>query len=117
MASFQSNVIIIFAVLLVVCLIVFGYMMHKKQLKKVWPPLVGTCPDYWTDLSANGSNCTNIKNLGKCPNNKTMNFTLAPYNGSDSGCQKYKWATSCGLTWDGITSGVINPCDPSGNIV
>ena len=46
-----------------------------------------------------------------------MDFTLAPYNGSDSGCQKYKWATSCGVTWDGITSGVINPCDPSGNFV
>lgn len=91
--------------------------MHKKQSKTVWPPLVGECPDYWLDLSANGSKCINTKNLGTCPNNKTMDFTLAPYNGSDSGCQKYKWATSCGLTWDGITSGVINPCDPSGNFV
>ena len=117
MASFQSNAIIFFAVLLVVCLIAVGYMMYKKQTKAAWPPLVGECPDYWLDLSTNGSKCSNTKNLGTCTNNKMMDFTLAPYNGSDSACQKYAWATSCGVTWDGITSGVINPCDPSGNIV
>ena len=54
MASFQSNAIIFFVVLLIVCLIAVGYMMHKKQSKTVWPPLVGECPDYWLDLSANG---------------------------------------------------------------
>jgi hypothetical protein len=41
----------------------------------------------------------------------TMNFDAAPFNSDNGLCAKYKWATSCGVTWDGITSGVKNPCD------
>lgn len=117
MASFQSIVIVVFLVLLVICLISIGYMMYKKQSTQQWPPLIGDCPDYWVDLSGNGAQCVNTKSLGTCTNNKTMDFTVSPYNGSDSACQKYKWSTTCGITWDGITSGVVNPCDPSGNIL
>ena len=117
MANFQSTTIVVFIVLLIICLIFIGYMIHKKHSSQKWPPLIGDCPDYWVDLSGNGGKCINTKNLGTCPNNKIMDFTIAPYNGSDATCQKYKWATTCGVTWDGITSGVVNPCDPSGNIV
>lgn len=118
MANFQSIVISIFAVLLVICLIAMGYLMYRRQKSEEWPPLIGDCPDYWVDEEGNGSQCVNTENLGTCPNNLTMDFTVAPYNGSNSSCIKYKWATSCGVTWDGITSGVFNPCDPeSGNIV
>ncbi len=117
MANFQSRTVMIFTFLLIICLIAMGYMMYKKQTSQVWPPLVGDCPDYWVDLSGNGAECINTHNLGKCPNNKNMDFTVAPYNGSNPSCAKYTWATACGLTWDGITSGVVNPCDPSGNVV
>jgi hypothetical protein len=41
----------------------------------------------------------------------TMNFNQAPYTGNQGTCNKYKWAQNCGITWDGITSGVPNPCD------
>jgi hypothetical protein len=40
----------------------------------------------------------------------SMDFTKAPYIGAASTCAKYKWANSCNVTWDGITSGVTNPC-------
>ena len=39
-----------------------------------------------------------------------MNFDQAPFNGTDGNCAKFKWANKCGLTWDGITYGVSNPC-------
>lgn len=41
----------------------------------------------------------------------TMNFNQAPYTGNQGTCNKYKWAQGCNTTWDGITSGVPNPCD------
>lgn len=115
MANFQTTTIIVAFVLFIICLLFVWFMISKKSNEMTWPPLVGDCPDYWVDLSGNGGRCMNTKNLGTCKNIQTMNFAVAPYNGSNSLCQKYKWATGCGITWDGITSGVINPCDPSGN--
>jgi hypothetical protein len=35
------------------------------------------------------------------------------YSGEDGLCNKYNWANTCGVTWDGITYGVKNPCDKS----
>jgi hypothetical protein len=40
----------------------------------------------------------------------SMNFNQAPFSGSNGSCSKYNWATSCKVTWDGITSGISNPC-------
>jgi hypothetical protein len=42
-----------------------------------------------------------------------MNFNLSPFTGDNGDCSKYNWATKCQVTWDGITSGVKNPCDTS----
>ena len=51
----------------------------------------------------------------KFPNvyNNAMNFNQQPFTGDNGSCSKYRWATGCGVTWDGITSGVKNPCDTS----
>jgi len=124
MASFQKIVVIIAIILLIVCLVFIGIALTKSGSASQWPPIVGSCPDYWYDTSGNGSNCVNVQNLGTCssggngvvpinmPNAKiAMNFNVAPYVGSAGTCAKYQWATKCGVTWDGITSGVVNPCD------
>ena len=42
-----------------------------------------------------------------------MNFNQSPFTGDNGLCSKYNWATGCGVTWDGITSGISNPCDTS----
>jgi hypothetical protein len=68
-------------------------------------------------MSSNGAQCVNVKNLGTCNSGMTaerhlqMDFSVAPYVGKNSACSKYTWASGCGITWDGITSGVSNPCD------
>jgi hypothetical protein len=114
--SFQSTVVIVAGLILVVLLILIGVGMSKAQNGSTWPPIVGDCPDYWVDLSGNGAACVNVKNLGTCNgsvpegNHLTMNFSGAPYTGSQGTCSKYNWATGCGITWDGITDGVQNPC-------
>ena len=117
MESFQKTVVIIAFVILILFLIVIGFMLRKSENSQTWPPIVPECPDYWIDLSGNGSKCVNTKNLGTCNANpgplghSNMDFTQAPYVGSNGMCSKYTWAKTCGLTWDGITSGVANPCD------
>ena len=130
MASFQTTVLIIAVLLLIVSLIYIAYSLDNAIAENPWPPIIGDCPDYWTaatksDLNELGVNssgvgagpfCVNVKNLGKCPakggdKHLVMDFNENIYRGSKGSCQKYKWATNCNVTWDGITYGVTNPCD------
>jgi hypothetical protein len=110
MNSFQKIVLIIAVVTLIVLLIFIGIILRNNKSTQSWPPVTGDCPDYWVDTSGNGGNCINVKNLGTCSSN--MNFSNPTFTGSNGNCSKYQWATNCGVTWDGITYGLINnPCD------
>jgi hypothetical protein len=116
--NFQMIVLTIAIITLIIILVVIGLALSKASDSETWPPVVGTCPDYWVDMSGNGEECLNTHSLGRCnipseSNKATMNFNTAPFNTDDGNCAKYKWATSCQVTWDGITSGVKNPCDKS----
>ena len=116
--NFQKIILTIAIVVLIVLLVVIGITLAKASDSEVWPPIVGECPDYWVDLSGNGEACVNTHSLGRCniPSNgeqASMNFNQAPFNTENSNCAKYTWATGCQVTWDGITSGVKNPCDTS----
>uniref|UniRef100_A0A6C0E3S1 CPW-WPC domain-containing protein n=1 Tax=viral metagenome TaxID=1070528 RepID=A0A6C0E3S1_9ZZZZ len=116
--NFQKIVLTIAIVLLIITLIFIGFALNKAKQEEQWPPLVGDCPDYWMDLSGNGAMCVNTQSLGKCNiptegNKNYMDFTSAAFTGNNSACAKYTWATGCGVTWDGITSGVSNPCAAS----
>jgi hypothetical protein len=115
--SFQKAVLMIAVVFLILFLVLIGVALNNSTSDTEWPPIVGNCPDYWVDLSGNGSMCFNSHHLGTCSqyiptadDKKTMDFNQSPFNGTDGACAKYKWATKCGLTWDGITYGVSNPC-------
>lgn len=118
MEGFQRIISIIAIVILIICLVIIGITLSRSNKTQVWPPMVGDCPDYWIDASGNGAKCVNSKDLGTCKANlgadghSTMDFTVAPYVGSNGLCAKYTWANACGLTWDGITYGNNgNPCD------
>lgn len=112
MDSFQTIVLIIAIVLLTIILIVIGVALYNSKNSN-WPPLTPNCPDYW-DIDVSG-NCTNTKNLGTCPaasgnDHLVMNFSAAPYTGSQGLCAKYTWANNCNVAWDGVNYGVSNPC-------
>ena len=118
--NFQKIVLIMAIVLLIIILVAIGVTLSKSRREENWPPIVGECPDYWVDMSGNGEACVNSNSLGRCniPNDananaNAMNFNQAPFTGDNGNCSKYRWATSCKVTWDGITSGVKNPCDTS----
>ena len=113
--NFQSIVLIIAVVLLIICIILIGISLAKAKNSQSWPPKIALCPDYWYDDGKNGSKCVNQDSTNGNGKITEMNFSVSPYVGQNSACAKYKWATSYGITWDGITSGVHNPCDPSFN--
>jgi hypothetical protein len=76
-----------------------------------WAPIIPDCPDYWEmDLLDGKPICKNVHQMGT-GGEDVMAFDVAPFTGVEAICNKYKWAKSRNLTWDGITYGrSINPC-------
>jgi hypothetical protein len=115
MNTFQNIVLFVAIVILIIALVIIGIALTYAK-NTDWPPMIPACPDYWLmDGSGNNATCKNIKDLGTCPPNSgqqhlTMNFNVSPYTGSQGACNKYNWANNCGVSWDGITYGVTNPC-------
>ena len=79
--SFQKAVLLIAVVFLILFLVLIGVALSNSTTTADWPPVVGSCPDYWVDLSGNGSQCFNSHHLGTCPafiptadDKKTMKF-------------------------------------------
>jgi hypothetical protein len=109
MANFQKTTLTIAGILLLICIVIMIIIFLFPNTKQVWPPMVANCPDYYTDTKGDGSICkSQSQNIGKiCP---TLDFSDSKYIGSNGACEKYNTANSCGITWDGITYGVKNPC-------
>ena len=112
---FQKSVLVIAIIALILILVLIGLALSSGSSGQSWPPIVGSCPDYWVDLSGNGEACFNTQSLGRCNiptegENGTKNFNVPPYNGADGLCKKFQWSQGCGMTWDGIKYGVSNPC-------
>lgn len=118
MEGFQKTILFIAILILIVALVFIGIALTYAK-EQQWPPIVPQCPDYWDiDGSGNNTTCINVKNLGTCPPQNgekylTMNFNSPTYSGANGLCAKYTWANNCGISWDGITYGVNNPCQSS----
>ncbi|MFY7728677.1 MAG: hypothetical protein ACOVRN_04100 [Flavobacterium sp.] len=113
MEGFQKIVLFSAIIILIIALVFIG-ISFTRATKQSWPPMTPECPDYWT-VDSSGK-CVNTKDLGTCskPANRPhleVNFNDAPYTGANGVCAKYTWAKNCGVSWDGITYGVNNPCD------
>ena len=105
MATFQEIVMTTATIILIISLCFIGLALYRQKYNADYPPVIANCPDYWIDASGNGSNCTpdGVNSNGTCTSK--MDFTAPNWNGQGTGaCNKYKWAQSCNLTWDGITN-------------
>jgi hypothetical protein len=115
MEGFQKFVLFTAIIVLIIALIFIGIALSYSK-ETTWPPMTPQCPDYWlVDGSGNNSTCINIKDLGTCSaqngqQHLVMNFNSPAFSGANGLCAKYNWATNCGISWDGITYGVSNPC-------
>lgn len=105
--SFQKTVSMIFFIILIIFLVIIGVTLYNAKLKNpTYPPKISQCPDYWT--LDNNNKCINTNNLGNSSCTQSINLSDSVWNNKDSHCNKYKWAKSCGLTWDGITNVGLN---------
>ena len=118
MEGFQKFVLFAAIIILIISLVIIGIALTYSKDQE-WPPMIPDCPDYWVvDGSGNNATCINMKDLGSCPpqngdKHLNMSFNSAAFTGSNEMCAKYTWAKNCGLSWDGITYGVDNPCQTS----
>ena len=111
--NFQKIVLSTAIVVFIILMIFIAILLYRSKYDVAFPPTISQCPDYWIDMQdQNGSSdldnssqtCTNVKNLGNVSCDKTMDFTDSFWQGATGTCNKYKWAKSCDLTWDGITN-------------
>ena len=104
--TFQTIVVTIAIIILILSLVVLGVVIYNSRNKDQYPPEISNCPDYFVmkeksggDLGVPVEMCYNQHNLG---------------NHSD-GCEwfdpkdatskiKKAYAKKCGVTWDGITN-------------
>ena len=109
MSSFQTTVMSISIVLLIICLIFVGISLYRNKYNHEFPPSVALCPDFWLDQSEknNGSKCFNKLNLGNQQCQKTMDFSGSMWSGDAGLCAKSKWARSCGVSWDGLDNSSV----------
>jgi len=106
MATFQNLVIIIAFVILILSLSLIGMALRRQKYHSDYPPVIANCPDYWIDGSGNnGSGCKNNgMSIGNSTCSSSMDFSKPQWAGERGMCAKYKWATQCNLSWDGITN-------------
>jgi hypothetical protein len=111
MTKFQKTTSVVGLALMVglMLILIVRTFSAKKNKDENWPPVIGECPDFWTNEVGSKTGCVNVHNLGKC-SKKTVDFSTPEFSGSDGLCNKYTWANNCGVSWDGITYGVKNPC-------
>ena len=107
MNTFNTVVVAIAVVILILTLIVIGVLLHNAIQSMKFPPEVGTCPDYFTMQAKDGANvCMNktppLGNGGAACLSK--DFSGAEYQGDKGRAAKCKWAKSCNVVWDGITN-------------
>lgn len=102
--TFQTTVLIIAISILIFTLVVIGYMLKRSYKQQKWPPILGTCPDYW-DVSGNMCipNATGI-NAG-LTGTTSFDYTISDYQGDNGVCKLYSWATTNNVIWDGVNSG------------
>jgi len=128
MDRFQSIVITLAIVALIIMFIVVGVMLTQNSSNTTFPPYTNACPNYWaTDNSGNcfipqgttagtfGVN-TGDRSFAKTGTNATygLDSTKTYINFNDSGwanngaksvtCAKSTWANSHGILWDGISN-------------
>jgi hypothetical protein len=97
---FQKTVATVAIVILIIALTFIGITLYRQSFNSIYPPVIANCPDYW-DVS--GNFCVNSMGLGNARCIAPMDFSTPQWNNNNSMCNKYKWAKSCNLTWDGIS--------------
>ena len=110
LSFFNSIVLQIAVILLIITLIFVGFIINNsiRGSSVTFPPVTGICPDYWSAEDMSGTTmCINNIKIGNA-NNISSSCDRFNTNTMATTCDKYSFANSCGLTWDGITNNQDN---------
>jgi hypothetical protein len=120
--GFYNIVLIVAVVLLILTLTYIGVKIVYKKDTAVFPPVVSTCPDYWTQTAdqgciipgAGGKNLPNSTIAANTPGiyidpvtgNQSIKFTDPKWSKTalSTTCAQQAWANTYGITWDGVTN-------------
>lgn len=117
MASFNSVVLQVAVVILVICLALVGLAIWQSVYGDgvKWPPVDIVCPDFWVTTE---TSCSNNLKLGTSdPSLNKGNCDYFNIDQFNNDCDKRNYARKCGITWDGITDNVAlqNKCNKKNN--
>mgnify|MGYP001468809213 CR=1 FL=1 len=100
-ALFISAITLALVVLLILIYKKWHDFYESVTQKKI-PPWKNKCPDYW--LMEGDGKCRNVHRLGKCAlkEDGILDFSKAPFVGSDGDKNKCRLAKTCHIPWTGI---------------
>jgi hypothetical protein len=99
--DFKKIVLLITFLFLFVIFSFLTYVLYNAKNTYSYAPELSDCPDYFDVKNKNNKvSCYNKQNLGKCMDN--THFDSSDFGNTIN--DKKKWATSCGISWDGITN-------------
>lgn len=107
--EFQSTVILIAAILLIISLTYIGYLIRNLIENRKYPPTISRCPDFFVlkrDKSGN-EYCENVKNVGsgveRYPESGSTYTEKELLNMNEATRQNIKnFLLNNNLTWDGV---------------
>lgn len=122
MNEFNTLVLNIAIIILILSLVVVGIILYFSIQNSTFPPFDTQCPTYYK-LDPSGVECrfdtttygsssgrTNYPSLAVPPSNTNCNpvpvstFYGNGYSRDEILCSKNRWAKSCGVFWDGVTN-------------
>lgn len=106
MELFQRIVLGIAIILLIAAYIMIFFTLVNNDDQ--WPPAISNCPDYWVYDKTNDY-CTS-NNMNNGPDNNISIYPSLKKISQLSKCEKYNWATTNQISWDGLTYGVNMDC-------
>ena len=130
LSKFNIYTIFFFFLVFTIMTIVYIYIVKKFYIKNlINPPIINTCPEGWitsynNDYNQNDIICTNNnrKNIGSYDNTQfSLYENVIDYNNKSSfnllnkhyinslsyTCDRYKFAKSNNISWNGITNNTI----------
>ena len=120
MGEFQSIVITVAIILLILCMAAIGAIMYYDEKDVDFPPVIANCPDFWQEKRGESGSevCVPYRDIGLPGSDNpscypdSIDFNVPEYTGKAGTCKKKLWAQGCGFSWDGITntSSARDPC-------
>ena len=118
MGEFQSIVMTVAIILLILCMAAIGAIMYYDEKDVAYPPVIANCPDFWQEKHGEDGSEVCVPNADiALPHIKEgclpeyIDFNTPEYTGKSGNCQKKLWAEGCGFSWDGLTQpSSRNPC-------